>query len=145
MYLLDTNIVSMLDPRRSGYAPGLLAWLERNGASLFISVMTIAEMDSGVLKLRREGKNQRADEIAELVAAILTDFGSRVLAMDVQTARHLARLGEITYRQPVGLPDLIIAATAARHGLTVLTRNISEFGRLGVPARDPFSELPADI
>lgn len=65
--------------------------------------------------------------------------------MDVQTARHLARLGEITYRQPVGLPDLIIAATAARHGLTVLTRNISEFGRLGVPAHDPFSELPADI
>jgi predicted nucleic acid-binding protein len=145
MYLLDTNIVSMLDPRRSGHAPALLEWLERNGASLFISVMTIAEMDSGVLKLRREGKNQRADEIAELVAAILTDFGSRVLAMDVQTARHLARLGEITYRQPVGLPDLIIAATAARHGLTVLTRNISEFGRLGVPARDPFSELPADI
>ena len=145
MYLLDTNIVSMLDPRRSGYAPGLLAWLERNGASLFISVMTIAEMDSGVLKLRREGKNQRADEIAELVAAILTDFGSRVLAMDVQTARHLARLGELTHRQPVGLPDLIIAATAARHGLTVLTRNKSEFGRLGVPAHDPFSELPADI
>lgn len=145
MYLLDTNIVSMLDPRRSGHAPALLEWLERNGASLFISVMTIAEMDSAVLKLRREGKIQRADEIAELVAAILTDFGSRVLAMDVQTARHLARLGEITYRQPVGLPDLIIAATAARHGLTVLTRNISEFGRLGVPARDPFSELPADI
>jgi predicted nucleic acid-binding protein len=145
MYLLDTNIVSMLDPRRSGHAPGLLEWLERNGASLFISVMTIAEMDSGVFKLRREGKNQRADEIAELVAAILTDFGNRVLAMDVQTARHLARLGEITYRQPVGLPDLIIAATAARHGLTVLTRNISEFGRLGVPAHDPFSELPANI
>lgn len=69
MYLLDTNIVSMLDPRRSGHAPSLLEWLERNGGSLFISVMTVAEMDSGVLKLRREGKNQRADEIAELVAA----------------------------------------------------------------------------
>ncbi len=145
MYILDTNIVSMLDPRRSSHAPGLLEWLERNGASLFISVMTIAEMDAGVLKLRREGKSQRADEIAGLVTAILTDFGNRVLAMDVETARHVARLGETAYRQPVGLPDVIVAATAVRHGLTVLTRNISEFSRLGLPAHDPFAGLPADI
>ncbi len=145
MYLLDTNIVSMLDPRRREYAPGLLEWLERNGASLFLSVMTIAEMDAGVLKLRREGKNQRADEIAGLVTAILSDFGDRVLPMDIETARHMARLAATTYQQPVALPDLIIAATAARHGLIVLTRNMGEFGRLGVAAHDPFTGLPADI
>ncbi len=145
MYLLDANIVSMLDPRRHGYAPGLIEWLERNGASLFLSVMTIAEMDACVLKLRREGKNGRADEIAGLVNLILTDFGDRVLGMDVETARHVAWLGAIAYQQPVALPDLIIAATAARHGLIVLTRNRSEFSRLGVPARDPFAQLPADI
>lgn len=56
MYLLDTNVVSMLDPRRHAHAPALIAWLERNGASLFLSVLTIAEMDAGILKLRREGK-----------------------------------------------------------------------------------------
>jgi len=145
MYLLDTNVVSMLDPRRHAHAPGLIDWLERNGASLFLSVMTITEMVTGVLKLRREGKIGRADEIASLVNAILTDFGDRILAMDIETARHVARLGAAAYQQPVAMPDLIIAATAARHGLIVLTRNMSEFSRLGVPARDPFVLLPADV
>ena len=145
MYLLDTNIVSMLDPRRHAQAPELIEWLERNGASLYLSVMTITEMDAGALKLRREGKSERADEIAGLVTAILGDFSDRVLPMDIETARHVARLGAATYQQPVALPDLIIAATAARHGLIVLTRNLSEFARLTVPACDPFARLPADI
>jgi predicted nucleic acid-binding protein len=144
LYLLDTNVVSMLDQRRHAHAPALVEWLERNGASLFLSVMTIAELDSGVLKLRRERKTKRAVEIADLVTAILTYFGDRVLAIDLETARHVARLGAVTYRQPVALPDLIIAATGVRHGLIVLTRNIRQFGRLGAPARDPFVELPPD-
>lgn len=145
MYLLDTNIVSMLDPRRHVHAPALIEWLGRNGASLFLSVMTITEMDAGALKLRREGKTDRADEIAGLVATIIADFSERVLPIDIETARHLARLGELTHQQPVDLPDLIIAATAARHGLIVLTRNLREFGRLGVPATDPLAALPPDV
>jgi predicted nucleic acid-binding protein len=144
MYLLDTNVVSMLDPRRHVHAPDLIDWLERNGSSLFLSVLTIAEMDAGILKLRRDGKTVRADELSGLVRAILEDFGDRVLPVDTDTARHIARLGERSHRQPIGLPDLIIAATAARHGLVLLTRNMSEFGRLGIAARDPFIELPTD-
>jgi len=144
MYLLDTNIVSMLDPRRQAHAPALIEWLDRNGASLFLSVMTIAEIDAGVLKLRREHKSERADQLAGLVAAILTDFGDRVLPVDTETARHIARLGEQTYQQPIGLSDLIIAATAIRNGLVLLTRNMSELGRLGIAARDPFVDLPPD-
>ena len=108
------------------------------------SVMTIAELDSGVLKLRREGKIARADEISALLTAIIADFGNRVLAIDIETARHVARLGAATYDQPVSLPDLIIAATAVRHGLIVLTHNMREFGRLDVPAHDPFVALPPD-
>jgi predicted nucleic acid-binding protein len=144
LYLLDTNIVSMLDRRRQGHAPALIAWLKRNGTSLFLSVMTITELDMGVLKLRREHKIQRADEIARLVTAILGDFGDRVLVIDLDIARHVARLGASTYQQPVALPDLIVAATAVRHGLIVLTHNMSEFARLGVSARDPLVDLPAD-
>jgi toxin FitB len=144
VYLLDTNIVSMLDSRRRGQAPSLIEWMERNGASLFLSVMSVTELDTGVLKLRREGKTKRAREIADLVAAILTDFGDRVLPIDLETARHVARFGAATYRQPLALADLIIAATAVRHGLIVLTHNLSQIGRLDVPARDPFVELPPD-
>lgn len=144
VYLLDTNIVSMLDPRRRKHAPALVEWIEHNGASLFLSVMTITELDSGVLKLRREGKGQRANEIARLVTAIIADFADRALPVDLETARHVARLGAATHRKPVQLADLIIAASAVRHGLIVLTRNMGHFGRLGVPAHDPFVELPAD-
>jgi hypothetical protein len=135
----------MLDPRRHAHAPALIEWLDRNGASLFLSVVTIAEIDAGILKLRRERKNARAAELAALVEAILTDFGDRVLAIDIETARNLALLGERSYRSPIGLADLLIAATAVRHGLVLLTRNMSELGRLGVGARDPFAELPPDI
>jgi predicted nucleic acid-binding protein len=143
-YLLDTNIVSLLDPRRRAHAVALVEWLERNGASLFLSVITITELDAGVLKLRREGKLARAGEIAGLVTAILTDFGDRVLTVDVDTARHIALLGAKTYRQRVALPDLIIAATAVRHGLVVLTRNMRDFARLGTPALDPSVKLPPE-
>jgi predicted nucleic acid-binding protein len=79
------------------------------------------------------------------VTAILTDFDTRVLAIDIETARHVARLGAATYQQPVDLPDLIIAATAVRHGLILLTRNLNEFRRLGLRVSDPFVELPKDI
>jgi len=144
MYLLDTNIVSMLDPRRHAHAPALIDWLDRNGASLFLSVMTIAEIDAGILKLRREGKVERAEELAGLVSAILAEFGERVLPVDTETARHVALLSERVYRQPVGLPDIIIAATAVRHGLILLTHNMDEIGRLGIAAHDPFSALPPD-
>lgn len=110
-----------------------------------MSVMTITEMEAGVLKLRREGKHGRADTISALVGAILAGFDDRVLVMDVEVARRVARLSEATHQQPVALPVLIIAATACRHGLTVPTRNMSDFGRLDVAAHDPFASLPPGI
>ena len=145
MYLLDTNIVSMLDPNRRNRHPELIDWLDRNGSHLFLSVMTIAEMASGVAKLRRDGNSERADDIALLVSAILAAFEDRVLPMDVATARQLARLGSENYKMQIELPDLIIAATAARHGLVVLTRNMKDFSRLSVKSIDPIVALPADV
>ncbi len=76
--------------------------------------LRLCELDNaGVLELRREGKVERADEIAGLVTAILTDFGDRVLAIDIETARHVARLGAATYQRPVALPDLIIVSAGS--------------------------------
>jgi predicted nucleic acid-binding protein len=145
MYLLDTNIVSMLDPHRHVKAPGLLDWLERNGGRLYLSVMTIAEIEAGVTKLRRAGKFEHAEELSKLIGAILADFGERVLPIDCETAREVAKLAGQDYRHRIGLPDVIIAATAVRHGLVLLTRNLGELSRLGIAARDPFDELPPDV
>jgi len=144
MYLLDTNVVSMLDPARQKYEPALVDWLDRNGTKLFLSVMTITEMERGVLKLRREGKIERAAKLSVYVSEVFDDYSDRVLPLDLEAARHLARLQEETHQQQVPLPDLIIAATAARHDLVVLTRNMKDFGRLSVKAVDPFLELPED-
>ena len=97
------------------------------------------------MKLRRKGDPKRADDFALLLQGVLADFGDRVLAVDVETALQVARIGELVHQRQVDLPDIIIAATAARHSLTILTRNLSDFGTLNVPAIDPFAQLPPDV
>jgi len=144
VYLLDTNIVSRLDPRRHASAPALVAWLARNGAYLFLSALTFLELEAGILKLRREGKRERADELASLVRAILTDFGERVLAVDAEAALEAARLTEAARPIRLEVPDLLIAATAKVHGLTVLTNNLRHFQPTGVMVLDPLAALPPD-
>lgn len=145
MYLLDTNVVSRLDPRRHAAAPALIGWLGRNGAHLFLSALTVMEMEAGILKLRREGKAERADGLAALARAILDDFGDRVLAVDAAVASKAARLAEAARPTTLDVLDLLIAATAEQHGLTVLTSNLRHFVPTGVPALDPLATLPPDV
>lgn len=145
MYLLDTNIVSLLDERRRAHVPELIDWIDRNGAFLFLSAMTVAEMEAGIIKLRREEKLARAAEIEGLLAAILDGFSDRVLPMDADVARRVAHIAEAARPNVPELADLIVAATAAQHGLTVLTRNLRHFLPTGVAARDPLAALPDDV
>ena len=145
MYLLDTNIVSVHDPRRSRANPALADWLDRNSARLHLSVMSITELDAGALKLRRQGNLLRANAIEVTVDRILSNYGDRILSMDVATARVVARLSESVYKKPVETPDLIVAATAIRHNLTLLTNNVRDFARLGVLMHDPLTSLPPDV
>lgn len=145
MYLLDTTIVSLLDRRRRPHVPELIDWLERNGSFLFLSAMSVAEIQAGILKLRRDGKSARADELEALLDAIVGGFADRVLPMDANVARLVAVLADKARPNVVELADLIIAATAVSHGLTVLTRNLRHFQSAGVAARDPLGALPDDI
>jgi toxin FitB len=145
VYLLDTNIVSRLDPRRHAAARDLVAWIRRNGAHLWLSVITLAEIEAGILKLRRDGQGGRADEYEVLRRAIEADFGDHLLAVDAAVAVAIARLAEAARPAVVEWKDLIIAATARVHGLTVLTNNLRHFGPTGVPALDPLAQLPPDV
>ena len=144
MYLLDTNVVSRLDPRRHASARDLVAWIRRNGAHLWLSVITLTEIEAGILKLRRDGQVARADGYEALRRAIEADFGDRVLAVDTAVALAIARLAEAARPAVVEWKDLIIAATARVHGLTVLTSNLRHFEPTGVPALDPLARLPPD-
>jgi predicted nucleic acid-binding protein len=144
VYLLDTNIVSLFDPRRRQRAGLLIDWMRRNDGSLRVSAVTLLEIETGLLKLRREGKGKRAAEIEALRDGLMADFAERLLSMDAAVALAAARLVEAARPAVIEWKDLVIAATAKTHGATILTRNLRHFAVTGVPALDPLTELPGD-
>lgn len=144
MYLLDTNIVSLFDVRRREGAGPLVAWMRRNDRALSLSVASLIEIEAGLLKLHRDRKDKRAGEIEALRDDLPNDFADRLLAMNAPVALAAARLAEAVRPAVVEWEDLIIAATASAHGLTVLTRNLRHFTPTGVAALDPLADLPPD-
>lgn len=131
-YLLDTNVVSELrKPRPHG---GVLAWLrETADAQLHVSVVTLAEIQAGV-EIRREQDAAKAAEIEDWLDRVARTYN--VLPMDAGVFRAWARL--MHRRSDTLYEDAMIAATAAVHGLTVVTRNTADFASFGVQLLDPF-------
>ncbi len=142
MYLLDTNIVSLFDPRRAGEAKSVIAWMREHDSLLFLSTITLTEIEAGILKLMRERKEARAGQIIALRDGIIADFSKRLLPLDVEVALTVARFAERVRPMTIERTDLIIAATASVHSLTVLTRNLRHFEPTGVPMIDPVRSLP---
>jgi hypothetical protein len=145
VYLLDTNIISLLDCRCQALVPGLVPWLRRNGAHLFLSVITLTELEAGSLNLLWKGKGERAAEFERLRGAIQTDFGDRILCLDASVAVSMAHLAEKARPHGIELTDLIVAATAKAHGLILVTRNTRTFDPIGVTGVDPTLGLPPDV
>ena len=144
MYLVDTNVISAGAPSRRASSE-LAAWMEAHSASLFISAVTVAEIADGIAKLRREGAVRKSDDLAAWLETVLHLYGDRILAFDTPTARIAGALSDRArgQAQAPGFADIDIAATARQHGLTILSRNIRNFGPLGVSVFDPFNALPA--
>lgn len=142
MYLLDTNIVSLFDPRRANEAAPFLEWMRQHDPLLFLSTITLTEIEAGILKLIREGKRARAHQIVALRDGLIADFKDRLLPLDVDVALTLARLAEAVRPKVIERVDLIIAATAKVHDLTVLSRNVRHFEPTGVAIIDPLRSLP---
>src|SRR5689334_20665149 len=142
MYLLDTNIVSLFDPRRAGTAGPAIAWLRAHDPLLYLSTITLTEVEAAILKLRREKKDARANQLALLRDGLIADFRDRLLPLSVDVALRLAQLAEAIRPNVIERTDLIIAATASVHGLTVLTGNVRHFEPTGVPVIDLLRSLP---
>jgi predicted nucleic acid-binding protein len=144
MYLLDTNVVSALGPDRVKAAESVTGWLRSETESLFLSVVTIAELEAGTAKLRRNGAHRRAKSIAIWIDATVALFGERLLPFGTAEARAAGALHDRARAAGVepGFADVAIAATASHRGLTILTRNERHFAALGVPLHDPFKTLP---
>ena len=146
MYLVDTNVLSAGAPSRQQAPIDLSAWMERNNAHLYLSVITVAEVEDGIAKARREGAARKADRLAEWLETLLHLYSARIVPLDIATARPLGRLSDKAHGagQAPGLADLAIAATAAHWGYTVLTRNLRHFRALAVAAHNPFESLPEE-
>lgn len=132
MYLLDTNVVSELRrPRPHG---AVVAWLQSvDDASLFLSAVTLGEIQAGIERTREQDP-AKAAEIEAWLERVASAWN--VLAMDAAAFREWARL---MHRQSDTLyEDAMVAATARTQGLTVVTRNVADFKALGVGVLNPF-------
>jgi len=132
VYLLDTNVVSEL--RRPRPHPAVLEWIRQVLAhQLYVSAVTIGEIQAGI-EITREHDAAKADELEAWLGQVLDSFS--VLPADAAAFQEWARL---KHRQPDSLmEDALIAAIAAVHSLTVVTRNERDFDRLGVGSLNPF-------
>jgi toxin FitB len=144
VYLVDTNIISVGSPTWEAAPPALVSWMEENSADLYLSAVTIAEVEDGIAKLRREKAARKADGLSAWLDALLHLYGERILAFGLQEARIAGALsdGARAKGQSPGFADIIIAATANAHNLIVLTRNQRHFKPLGVKTSNPFETLP---
>ncbi|MEJ0024425.1 MAG: type II toxin-antitoxin system VapC family toxin [Rhizomicrobium sp.] len=133
MYLIDTDVLSELrKPRPNG---NVLDWMSRrNPAELFISAITVMEIERGIQK-QRGANPDHANILEEWLLKNLTQYGERVLAITSQVARRWGRMQIQLQRDD---DDIAIAAIALEHNLTVVTRNVRHFDKTGVAILNPF-------
>ena len=138
MYVLDTNVVSELRKVRAGKAdPNFVAWTESvDAADLFVSAITIMELELGVLSIERRDAAQGTVLRAWLEQQVLPEFSERSLPVDTVVTLCCARLHVPDRR---GERDALIAATALVHGMTVVTRNVGDFQSAGVMILNPWT------
>ncbi len=141
MFVLDTNVLSELRKARLCRADvNVVAWAESvDAADLFISAITVMELELGVLSMERKDAAQGALLRAWLEQQVLPEFSGRTLPVDTAVAQRCARLHVPDRR---GERDALIAATAMVHGMTVATRNVADFEPTGVTLVDPWKPLP---
>ena len=137
MYLLGTNVVSELRKAGDGKADAaVIAWLSSvDAATLYLSAISLMELEMGVLRIERRDAVQGAKLRTWLDRYVLPEFLDRTLPVDAAVALRCAALH---VPDPRSERDALIAATALVHGMTVVTRNVADFRAAGVPLLNPW-------
>ena len=139
MFLLDTNVVSELRKVRGGSADKRVAcWADAvDAATLYVSSITIQELEIDVLLLERRDARQGTVMRTWLEQRVLPAFTSRILPVDTAVAIASARLH---VPDPFPARDGLIAGTALVHGMTLVSRNVADFARTRVPILNPWAD-----
>ena len=135
MYILDTNVVSELRKAKKANQ-NVKKWAQPlPAASLYISVISVLELEIGILLLERRDQEQGRILRAWMDRHVLPTFSGRILAIDTAVAQRCAMLH---VPNPRSDRDALIAATALVHGLTVATRNVADFEGMGIGVQNPW-------
>lgn len=138
-YLLDTNVASELRKVGDGKADAnVTKWVgAQDSNDLFISAITILEIEHGILTIQRRDAAQGSRLRGWMDSRVRPEFAERVLPIDDAIATRCAHLHIPDRRNEA---DALIAATALVHGLTVVTRNVQDFDDTGVIVIDPWQD-----
>ena len=138
MFLLDTNVVSELRKVGDGRADAsVVAWISNQlSGSFYISVLTLMELEIGILRIERRDSEQGARLRQWMDQYVVPEFMERTLPIDTTVALKCARLH---VPDPRAERDALIAATAIVHGMTVVTGNVTDFKTTGVAVFNPWT------
>lgn len=138
MFVLDTNVVSELRKIRLGRADKNVAqWADGvDASSLYLSIITLHELEVGVLLAERRDPAQGIVLRTWLNNYVLPAFEGRILPVDLPVAKRSAALH---LPNPRPILDSLIAATALVHGMTIVTRNVADFESTGVSVVNPWN------
>ena len=137
MFVLDTNVVSELRKIRLGRADRNVAqWADSvDSADLYVSAITVQELEIGVLLVERRDPSQGAIFRTWFQDHVLPAFAGRILSVDTAVAQRSAALH---VPDPRPFRDSLIAATARVHGMVIVTRNVADFQSSGVSILNPW-------
>ena len=135
-YLLDTSVLS--ETRKRQPAPGVANWIAATPPErMHVSVLTLGEIEQGIARVRGRGDRQQASALERWLRDVETGFEGRILPVNLPVA---AAWGRQQYAQPLPVINALLAATARVHGMTVVTRNVTDFELAGVLVLNPFTE-----
>lgn len=136
MYLVDTNVISEARKGKKANAGVREFWQTIGEADLYISAQTIGEIRRGVENLKHRGDVPQSRKLEQWLERVVDEYGDRILGFDEECAQIWGKLMSPHKQHPI---DKQIAAVALIHGLTVVTRNVDDFGGTGVGLKNPFA------
>jgi len=142
MFLLDTNVLSELRKAGDGKADvNVVAWFSNEDAvNFYVSAITLMEIEIGILRMERRDAGQGSRLRAWMRDRVLPEFSDRTLPLDTAVSLRCARLHVPDLRPE---RDAFIAATALVHGMTLVTRIVSDFSGCGVNLVNPWLTPPS--